>query len=298
MRSGSVLINVAPRRRRLRGLGTTEAEAQSRIGTPKQPGEWITPYEGVAGTSSSSLWRCDSWGHKRACEIGQPGMEGACRPCGTPFGVPARPPTTTPPTTVTYPDYALADRQIKRMIDNVQTCQIPSTSVVPQSLTLAPPDGNAPASVIAAYDSYSLRLAELEQAKRTATSYCSAGTNPGSGPGVQYGTPSCGFDAYGRQLPCGQYRQTPTSAISAQEVDLYPSDPVAADIYTRDVATQRNYPEGGTDIVTNPYAPQPPPAAPPPKKKPKAAIFAAGGVALLAVALLARKRGSRSRGRR
>jgi hypothetical protein len=76
---------------------------------------------------------------------------------------------------------------------------------------------------------------------------------------------------------------------------LYPSEPVQSDIYTRDAGTQRNYPEGGTDIVDNPFAPKPPPAAPLPKKKPKAAILAAGGAALLLVAVFARKRSSRSR---
>jgi hypothetical protein len=219
-------------------------------------------------------------------------MEAACARFGTPFGVM----TAAPAPTSTYPDYALADRQLKRMIDNVQTCQISNTSSVPSSLMLAPPDGNAPASVVAAYDSYSLRLSEFEAAKKTAGVYCSAGTNPGSGPGVQYGgQPSCGFDAYGRPLACGGSGQTPRSAISQEEVDLYGAEAAQPDIYTRDVATQRNYPEGGTDQISWPFGQQSTPAAPPPKKKPKAAMFAAGGAALLLVAVFARKRSSRSR---
>lgn len=92
MRAGSTLLRVGHRRGRpsvLAGLGTTESEAASRLGTPKQPGEWITP------PYKDALWDCKSYAHKRACEIGQPGMEGACRPCGTPFGKSA---TSTPST--------------------------------------------------------------------------------------------------------------------------------------------------------------------------------------------------------
>lgn len=287
MRSGSVVINHFHRPRALRGLGGTwdnEATAKSMMGKPKAAGEFYY------NAAPFPLWDGTTYQHKRACELGQKGMEAACARFGTPFGVM----TAAPAPTSTYPDYALADRQLKRMIDNVQTCQISNTSAVPSSLMLAPPDGNAPASVVAAYDSYSLRLTEFEAAKKTAGVYCSAGTNPGSGPGVQYGQPTCGFDAYGRALACGGSGQAPQSAISSEEVDLYGAEAAQPDIYTRDVATQRNYPEGGTDQISWPFGQKPVEAAPPPKK-PKAAMFAAGGAALLLVAVFARKRSSRSR---
>lgn len=279
------------RPRSLRGLGGTwdnEATAKSMMGKPKAAGEFYY------NAAPFPLWDGTTYQHKRACELGQKGMEGACKRFGTPFGVM----TAAPVSTSAYPDYALADRNLKRMIDNVQTCQISNTSAVPSSLMLQPPDGNAPASVVAAYDSYSLRLTEFEQAKRTAGVYCSAGTNPGSGPGVQYGgQPNCGFDAYGRQIPCnsGSPGYQPQSAISQEEVDLYGSDPAQADIYTRTSVAQNTYPEGGASIVPNPFAPPTPVATPLPNKKPKAAALVAGGVALLAVALFARKRSSRSR---
>lgn len=68
----------------LAGLGDAaadnEALNQSRLGQPKLPGEWVTP------SFKNALWDCNTACHKRACEIGQPGMEGACKPCGTPFG--------------------------------------------------------------------------------------------------------------------------------------------------------------------------------------------------------------------
>ncbi len=53
---------------------------KSRLGKPKLPGEWVTP------SYKDALWNCSTYCHKRACEIGQRGMEGACKPCGTPFG--------------------------------------------------------------------------------------------------------------------------------------------------------------------------------------------------------------------
>lgn len=125
------------------GLGTTEDEAGSRLGTPKQPNEWITP------SSPNSLWDCNSKTHKRACEIGQPGMEGACRPCGTPFGVPSAGNDTGSRV------YRNALSAIQTLYDQIRNAQINPQTALPGELgTLAAPPADASAAEKSAWDDF------------------------------------------------------------------------------------------------------------------------------------------------
>lgn len=70
----------------LAGMGSgswdNEAAAQAAMGKPLQAGEFYSnapPYP---------LWDPNTWQHKRACELGQKGMETPCSRYGTPFGRP------------------------------------------------------------------------------------------------------------------------------------------------------------------------------------------------------------------
>jgi hypothetical protein len=183
-----------------------------------------------------------------------------------------------------FPDYAGADRNLQQMIARITSCQIGRNTAVPSSWILQAPTGTVPADVKAAWDSYSLRLnSELPAARDTAGVFCGAGTNNG---GVSSGTPSA-------SAPSGY------SAISGEAVDLYGGTSDQIDIYTPAAGSYRTPAEGGTDVVANPFAPQPAAVVAPPVNHTKKAVgFAAGGLALVAVAVFALKgRSKRSRKR-
>jgi len=140
----------------LNGLGTTEDEARANLGKPKQPNEWIT--ESV----KNSLWDCNSYTHKRACEIGQKGMKGACAPCGTPFGSPGTQVDTGSAL------YRNALSSLKTFYDQVRNAQIDPKSPLPGELgTLSAPPQDASSAEKSAWDDFSyLRGTSLPSARR------------------------------------------------------------------------------------------------------------------------------------
>lgn len=288
MRSGSLAVVRHPKR-----LGALAGGSAITLVGPKD------------GSPGTYIYEFDSWEYGRA-EATAPGPVSAIRvvtqrsksPCssGSSYGFSgdriwvsggcrARVEVDCGATAGGYPDYAAADRNLQTMIQRIQACTLSASAKVPSSWILARPTGNVPASVQAAWDSYSLRLnSELPAARDDAGVFCRAGTNNG---GVSYGSPSAG----------APYQQG-VSAQTQEPVDLYGGDTQSSDIYSA-APLMNTLPEGGGSIVPNPYAPQPAPVAAPRHSRKGVIIGGAAGVLLLgAIAVFAlRKKSRRTRSR-
>lgn len=141
----------------LSGEWDNEEKAKSMMGKPKAPGEFYSnapPYP---------LWDGNTWQHKRACELGQRGMEGACKRFGTPFGAPSAAPVDTGSAL-----YRNALSSLKTFYDQVRNAQIDPKSPLPGELgTLSAPASDASTAEKSAWDDFSyMRGTSLPSARR------------------------------------------------------------------------------------------------------------------------------------
>lgn len=183
-----------------------------------------------------------------------------------------------------YPDYAAADRKIRDLISQVESCSS-SASDIPSSWKLAPPASGAPADVVAAYDSYSLRrYQEFPEAIQSATAFCRAGSSSGGSTATDPNASNPGG----------------WSAVIGDNGNPYGQETYSPDIYTPTAATGGTQVNPGSNygtVVANPFAP-PPAAQPAPKSHRKAYAVGAAALLVAGVAVVAfRKRRSGSRRR-
>lgn len=234
---------------------------------------------------------------KYVCSIRQDGARGACDQYGIPWGGTYE--DGNPKTSSTYPDYAKADANLKLLIQKIQSCTADANTPIPPGWILAgPPDPAAPNDVKSAWDSYSLRLdMELKDARDNAGAFCQTGTNGNRNVSPGYGNqPTCGYNSYGQPMPCAGQIQYPQSAIvPGGTPDLYGGEGQANDIYTHTGGPQVTYPEGGSTIAPNPFAPTTHVANKPmPVRHTKRNAGIAGVLVILGgVVLLSRRRSSR-----
>lgn len=263
------------------GLGTTEDEARSHLGTPKQANEWITE------SSKDSLWNCQSYTHKRACEIGQKGMEGACKPCGTPFGSPATAVSSNPAEAATL-------RSIKDVLSQFEA-RLRAGSIDPDSSYPTGTDPIAPLSDESnrsLYNDVTTLHDTLIPGARTVGRMYRSLNSASSGSSSSTTTTTGGSGTTTTQDPQIVYVQQPSSGSSSDDPyltnipnDLYGG---AVDPVTGTVAP----PSSGPGTVTR--APSAAPAIAT-KRSGSAAAIGLGVLALVGVAVVVSRRKKRSR---
>ena len=256
MRSGSLTV--------LSGLGASCDAARD---------AWLTKY----GREMAAKECARGFKGKHGCDRNFPSW---CAAWSLPWGKPAEVPASA------YPDYLAADRKIQQFISQVQSCQT-SQRDIPSSWKLPAPDGKAPADVVSAYNSYSLRrYQELPEAIADAGVFCSAGSSSGG---------SAATDPVATNPSAGGW------SASFENGSPYGQETAYADIYTPTGATGGTQVSSGSNygsVVANPYAP-PPPAAP--ARRSHRGAYIGGGAALLAVAAviaMSSRRKSKRRGAR
>jgi hypothetical protein len=231
---------------------------------------WLTKY----GREMAAKECARGFKGKHGCDKNFPSW---CASWNLPWGKPAEVAASA------YPDYLGADRKLQQFISQIQSCQT-SQRDIPSSWKLPAPDGKAPADVVSAYNSYSLRrYQELPEAIADAGVFCSAGSSSGG---------SSATDPSATNPSAGGW------SASFENGSPYGQETAYADIYTPTGATGGTQVGAGSNygsVVANPYAP---PAPATPVRKGHRGAYIGGGAALLAVVAVIAMRGRRKSKRR